>query len=91
MAQNGFLPGSFLLHHAVSRTITRFTLPCRGIAQLVERRSPKPKVHSSSLCAPAIFLLTFSKTPLDLRMMHGYLRNCAGLHELRVRYHQKGI
>ena len=26
----------------------------RGIAQLVEQRSPKPRVQSSSLCAPAI-------------------------------------
>ena len=25
----------------------------RGIAQLVEQRSPKPRVQSSSLCAPA--------------------------------------
>ena len=47
----------------------------RGIAQLVEQRSPKPRVQSSSLCAPAkteilgsrvtptfsgIFLLLFS-------------------------------
>ena len=27
----------------------------RGIAQLVERRSPKPNVVSSNLTAPAIF------------------------------------
>lgn len=25
----------------------------RGIAQLVEQRSPKPRVQSSNLCAPA--------------------------------------
>ena len=29
---------------------------CRGIAQLVEQRSPKPRVQSSSLCAPAIII-----------------------------------
>ena len=28
---------------------------CRGIAQLVEHRSPKPSVVSSNLTAPAIF------------------------------------
>ena len=32
--------------------------PYRGIAQLVEQRSPKPRVESSNLSAPAIFLLT---------------------------------
>ena len=29
------------------------TLSCRGLAQLVEHRSPKPRVKSSSLLAPA--------------------------------------
>ena len=29
------------------------TTEYRGIAQLVEQRSPKPRVQSSSLCAPA--------------------------------------
>ena len=41
------------------------TLSCRGLAQLVEHRSPKPRVKSSSLLAPARFsnivlLLKFS-------------------------------
>ena len=43
------------------------TTEYRGIAQLVEQRSPKPRVQSSSLCAPAkhkrnirrMFLLCF--------------------------------
>ncbi len=29
--------------------------PCRGIAQLVEHRSPKPRVEGSSPSAPASF------------------------------------
>ena len=28
-------------------------ITCRGVAQLVEQRSPKPRVVSSSLAAPA--------------------------------------
>ena len=31
----------------------------RGIAQLVEQRSPKPRVQSSNLCAPAMSLGRF--------------------------------
>jgi hypothetical protein len=31
------------------------TFSCRGLAQLVEHRSPKPRVKSSSLLAPARF------------------------------------
>ncbi len=36
--------------------------PCRGVAQLVEQRSPKPQVGSSSLSAPAIFCAEARRT-----------------------------
>ena len=43
--------------HFVQKYVSQSTFQRRGIAQLVERRSPKPQVVSSSLSAPAIFLM----------------------------------
>jgi hypothetical protein len=39
----------------------------RGIAQLVEQRSPKPRVQSSSLCAPASGALPLINPDADMR------------------------
>ena len=46
-----------ILHHIALPTNVRkvaFLRALARIAQLVEQRSPKPRVQSSSLCAPAI-------------------------------------
>ena len=40
----------------------------RGIAQLVEQRSPKPRAEGSSPSAPAILVILNSCTPLKARI-----------------------
>lgn len=50
----------------ISKSFDRGRSLCRGVAQLVERRSPKPKVQSSSLCAPATPPKPF--LPINLRL-----------------------
>ena len=49
----------------------------RGVAQLVEHRSPKPGVVSSSLAAPAKMIIRlFVKLPLG--SYDGFLGGCLG-------------
>lgn len=40
--------------YQIKHRLKRACFFCRGIAQLVEHRSPKPRVVSSNLTAPAI-------------------------------------
>ena len=80
-----YSPTSKWLKNKYLYLLLTFTLPCdiiimllnttlhRGIAQPVEQRSPKPRVVSSILTAPAILVILNSCTPFKARIYGLYL------------------